>query len=117
MTQFYKFWLHTHLMALWLRSDNELYSSTNGSSKYHYDPQYGGKISLTGFQGRDGDACEILPSPNMPPTAVPDRPRIVHDPSYADEQSRCCCSLNGDSDLHGTLQTPDDESLATLPER
>ncbi|KAK9863855.1 hypothetical protein WJX84_010823 [Apatococcus fuscideae] len=30
--------------------DEELYSTTNGSSQYHYDPEYGGKINLRRMQ-------------------------------------------------------------------
>ena len=57
------------------------------SSKYRHDPSFGGKLSLTGFKGRDQAQCAVPPVP--PSTAALDRPRIVHDPTYADEQSRC----------------------------
>ena len=57
------------------------------SSKYRHDPSFGGKLSLTGFKGREQAQAAVPPVPSC--TTVPDRPRIVHDPTYADEQRRC----------------------------
>ena len=60
--------------------DEDLYSSTNGSSRYWYDPSYGGKINVSGFQAAraDGAAPALATPPHMEP------PRIVHAPDYTD---------------------------------
>ncbi len=53
--------------------DDELYTSTNSSSRYQHDPEYGGKLSLSGWkEAKSGAMDEPRPLPRMPP----DHPRV-----------------------------------------
>jgi len=53
--------------------DDDHYMQTNQSSRYQHDPEYGGKVSLAGFQ-KDKESSPSGPQhvPNMPP----DHPRV-----------------------------------------
>lgn len=53
--------------------DDESYMQTNGSSRYQHDPEYGGKVSLSGFQGNKGSSPE---GPQALPPMPPDHPRV-----------------------------------------
>ena len=72
-------------MLLWKRKcaarDEALYSSTNGGSRYVFDPDYGGKVSMP----KAGNPQPIRPDTTMSRHA-PDasRPRAL----FADERSR-----------------------------
>lgn len=46
---------------------------TNGSSRYQHDPEYGGKVSLSGFQNTKAASST---GPEHPPPMPPDHPRV-----------------------------------------
>ena len=82
-------------MCLWCR-DEALYSTTNGSSRYTFDPDYGGKVSMpTAHQ----------PGPSRPDTLMsriaPDasRPRAL----FADDRSRYAGSMPSCGWAHRTV--------------
>lgn len=53
--------------------DDDLYTSTNGGSRYQHDPEYGGKLSLSSWkEAKSGARDESKPPPRMPP----DHPRV-----------------------------------------
>ncbi len=52
--------------------DVDLYRTTNGSSAYPYDPEYGGKLSMRTYIARDENAP-------APPPILPEKPHIVDD--------------------------------------
>ena len=39
--------------------DAELYQSTNGSSRYNFDPEFGGKVSLQRLRGDEPQAAPL----------------------------------------------------------
>ncbi len=53
--------------------DDESYMQTNGSSRYQHDPEYGGKVSLSGFQNAKAASPPGLE--HLPPMP-PDHPRV-----------------------------------------
>lgn len=53
--------------------DDDLYTSTNSGSRYQHDPEYGGKLSLSGWkEAKSGAVQPPQPAPPMPP----DHPRV-----------------------------------------
>ncbi|EIE26162.1 hypothetical protein COCSUDRAFT_61152 [Coccomyxa subellipsoidea C-169] len=64
---------HDRLGCEGVHVDDDLYTSTNGGSRYQHDPEYGGKLSLSGWkEAKSGAAQPPQPTPPMPP----DHPRV-----------------------------------------
>ena len=53
--------------------DDDSYVQADSSSRYQHDPQFGGKISLSGYQGAKSDSPS---SPQPLPPMPPDHPRV-----------------------------------------
>lgn len=64
---------HDRLASEGVHVDDDLYMSTNSSSRYQHDPEYGGKLSLSGWKEAKAGAPQApQPTPPMPP----DHPRV-----------------------------------------
>ncbi|KAK9820204.1 hypothetical protein WJX72_007476 [[Myrmecia] bisecta] len=64
--------------------EQELYSTTNGSSRYHYDPEYGGKVNLTNFRHKQEGAAE-QPEPDVRIPALEHGARVLD--VFSDDRS------------------------------
>ncbi|CAL8461905.1 g1436 [Coccomyxa elongata] len=64
---------HGRLASEGVHVDDDLYMSTNSSSRYQHDPEYGGKLCLSGWKEAKAGAPQApQPTPPMPP----DHPRV-----------------------------------------
>lgn len=77
--------------------DSELYQQTNGSSRYTFDPEYGGKIDVAARRARDGSAggaaAEAASEPARPPAERPRVRELFGSEAAARRDLGCACAL------------------------